>query len=308
MNLRQVTRAVRTATLLLSCVPLGSCALDDPVELPPFSLSQGGVTPLAGAASPEEHYEEAYGWLTKLHLNVRRSLDAQPPDYFSASYDLDRIIRKLQTMEGLLAPDPASQLREHIASYRRLLQTTESRRGGTGILADLDRLEREVRTGFSPARVQIVVSSGNAVASAPEPEEPAESLPPPMDESAAPEEPYPLPEPDEPKKAPSASPAWLLYKAWEQVHRDLLDAYRGGTETEQPYSRVLEVLRLLIQDSADSPDRATTLELCRKAYEAAHRKTEGFRRLPQGVSKENILAELETLPRILRVELDPDRK
>ena len=53
--------------------------------------------------------------------------------------------------------------------------------------------------------------------------------------------------------------------------------------------------------------KRATLQICVKAYEAAHDKTKGFTVLPKDVTLENIASELDTIAGVIRSNYDPDK-
>lgn len=286
--------AVAAALLLL----LAACASDETAELPPFSIGGKGISAMTDARTPSERYEEAYSWLTKLHLNVRRSLETSPTNAFSASADLREIIEKLRTMQSLTAEPAVAALESYIARYVRILEAVEAGRGSGALVSDLNRWEQEIRTKYHLSEVQIVPPAAREPGTVPGVKTPGEDrLPtPPGGE-----------DPSKPGEAPaSGAPFWVLYKAWEQVHADLAAAYRAKTECVGHCNRAVDLVQRMA--AATPEEQRGTLQICGKAYEAVHTKTKGFTSLPQGLTVENILAELEMISNTVRANFNPDKK
>ena len=274
--------------------------------IPPASIGGDGAKLMDGnARNAVELYDMAYSWLSKHHLNVRYNLRKSPPNYYGAAKNVDRIIVNLKIMKSLTIAPTSEQIGDYIAKYQVALEGLDRKSGGTGILRNLNGYEKQVKIWFATSQVKIRTQIPV------KPEDPGETKKDDPDKLPAPkdEEPVVKPEPkDEPKTEPRdkvTTEFFVLYKAWEAVHQDLVGAYNDQKECVKHYQRVVKIVRDMAAASKKAEDKAT-LGTCAKMYDAVNKKTKGFTFIPDKLKREDIHAELRVISRLIDGEFNPD--
>ena len=100
---------------------------------------------------------------------------------------------------------------------------------------------------------------------------------------------------------------WMFYKAWVQVHADLIAAVGKGEEKpiRVHYARVIQMLNL-IGENVEGKQRSR-LARYRAEYEDAHQRTQGFTRYPQLYPKDEAIKTLNRVGDAVKLNFDPDK-
>lgn len=216
-------------------------------------------------STPAERYAAAYWAFRDGHEIVKRNLGKNT---LAVQTGMQEIIDSLRSMSLLVTEPYASGIKGYIPEYERLRTSFEQGVYTGGTLDTLDRYESEFIRRFSPGAV---ILRG--------PEDRVSSRPPPT-------------RLEDPSFDPvSEVPYWVLYKAWEKLHTDLVKAYtEGEAGVEKIYGRLESVLCLL-KERLKAQDRQL-LQIYINEYKRIYNSTEGFKVLHEGVTKQDILREL----------------
>ncbi|MHC4605383.1 MAG: hypothetical protein ACYTAF_00415 [Planctomycetota bacterium] len=306
---------MKFSRIIVILIAAAAASCSNGFEIPPVSFTGGNPGLAQGGKTTMEQYDQALAWLTKQHLYARKALELTPPNFYSASKEIRGILKNLQKMQALTAEPTATDIGEYIARYSKLLEAVERHTAGQTTIDRLTRYEREIKSRFSTGQVPILVEvpregtkpKKDGKKATKKEDEDADALPPPEEERAGDDA-----EPEKPvEKAPKQKdtgdlPFWVLYKSWQQVHADLVSAYGANRECGRHYERVTRVVEMLAAAAEEGESRDTLL-LCGRSYGAVHKKTEGFTSLPEKLTRENILAQLEQVADIIRSYFDPDK-
>lgn len=100
---------------------------------------------------------------------------------------------------------------------------------------------------------------------------------------------------------------WMFYKAWVQVHDDLITAVGKGEEKpiRVHYTRVIQLLKL-IEENVEGKQRSR-LARYRAEYEDAYQRTRGFTQYPQLYPKDEAIKTLNRAAVAIKQNFDPDK-
>jgi len=276
--------------LALLAAGCGDSAPDIP-DMPPISVSSGGVSLMSEARTPREAYELAYGRLNSYHTKVRNWLYANPPNDYAIERTMIQIAESVETMHAVALEPKKSELVPLARWYREMSKGPW--RGS--FESELRRYERLLKGGFASSDVDVIAEFPDK-----KPPTAGGTDPKPPDDPKDKPKPPPTPPPS------SDTPVWMLYNAWKQSHADLVEAYGKKGDCARAYQRVRESMAAL---KARLPeDRRKKLDLCDAIYQQQWDETKSYTAPPPGGKEEDVVRGLTYVGAEMEREYNPDKK
>lgn len=281
-------------------------------DVPTLEVGGGGARFLNGQPRDVvDAYVMAYSNLSPSHLRVRLNLEPRGRNMVGARAAMERIIDGLETMRALVTPEGREAFEPYVARYREWLRDLERETWGGSFLNEFEAAEREVKSKFRVDKVELaqpVAEAPPAPAPAPEratavPAMPADKVEVPPS-AAGPRKPAgekaPAAAEAPPRSAAPGSPelARIYFKAYDRAHDDLVEAYKAKKDCSVPYKDLADALRLL-KDQVTG-ERATTVQVYSDYYAGIHKRTDGFKVLPEKTTEKDVVDELNVAARVLR--------
>lgn len=267
-------------------------------ELPTIKIGSSGVSTSQDKGTPVERYENAYNRLKKEHLTVRQNLYSNTLAIKSA---LDSILQNLNIMKSLTVEPYSSGIQEYIEKYKELYPDFVNNRISSMTLSKFEKYENDVYSKFYPTNVDILVepisqhTKPNNQVTNNNPTTPVKN-----GNNTTP------PNTTDPKEHPTDTPFWIIYKAWEQAHNDLINAYTTKKGSyKKLYDRLKESLALL-KKRLPQHEQAK-LQIYINEYERIYNATSELTALHKGSTENDILSELKTVGSVISQTYNPDK-
>lgn len=255
------------------------------------SISVGGSPSPAG--TPEAAYRAAYDLYLGAHrMLINNLFKTHPPNFEGAQHAAERCAYELSRMQSLLAEPQRAQIGAVIAKYQNASRRL-SRRSDIGTDAQVSDWEHVIRRDFVFHRVTLLE------AGAPVSPQPQSSV----SAAASPSSPSPIAPPPPTQPPAKAAPDWLYFSAWEQLQAELRAKWSSGENCGPTFDRLIDTLERY--QAALGGNRAVKLGAYIDAYRAAHQATSGFRELPPGGTREDVLNDLKAIESALRLYCKP---
>jgi hypothetical protein len=257
---------------------------------------------LGGTPSPTGTSEGAYREAYDLYLGAHRMLmnnlfKTHPPNFAGAQHSAERCVYELLRMQSLLTEPQRGEIGAIVAKYQNAAKRL-SGRASIGTDAQVSDWEHVVRRDFVFHKVTLASSAPPPPGPDPGPGPgPAPASPPPVAQP-------PTPAPPPPSKG--SAPQWLYFSAWEQLHAQLRAKWTAGEDCGPTFDRLIDTLERYRAVLAG--DRGVKLETYIDSYRAAHKATSGFRQLPPGGTREDVLNDIKALESALRLYCTPQDK
>ncbi len=280
--------------LLFALPAFAACGGVPDLTIPPLAVGTSGTRLMTGdARNPGEAYDNAFGSMTKLHLQIHEGL-RPPANRIAIRSGLDDIINNLLTMQALVIEEQRDRFNAILKDYREWRALAEN--GQTNGLGNaMTRGERDIRSTLGPSKVTLIAElpgAGTVARKVPEKVEPARTEPKHV----------------EPAKVEPVTPAkdvshWMIYAAWRTSHADLVEAVTKKGEWQKQFGRVLECVAAM--KSRVSEEGANTLQVYANQYKMIQKK------LADGGSEakdEFILKDLGVVSSLIENGFNPDKK
>ena len=315
---------MKTVYMLAALIPLiSSCKDVTSSELPEikpikFNLSTLGGGNKQGKSPVANRYEDAYYALKSELLFLRQNLNGNS---LAVKSSMEGILKYLEILKLLTAEPSSIAIQDYIEKYRIIYPAAISGRIDGSTMKKLENYENRVISQFAPSRVEMLT-------------ELPKSLPRGTTDTninIADDQPFipdsPLKENAEqsdtadkttsngvttPNKkeeqdvADSETPFWILYKAFEQAHNDLISAYgTKSSTTVKSYGKLREILLLMKQRLPQKEHIRIKAYL--DEYERIYTATAGFTNIPDSSSEKEILEELKRVGTAVLKQYNPEQ-
>lgn len=254
----------------------------------------GGSEPDPNPKSVDEGYAGQYNKFMMRHRKLQEALFSSgmnEPNFVIAREWARDCVDALGAMQKMLAEPQATELGGILENYRGVYDGVARNRNPVSSF-QLDNWSREVRR-YSPGSVTL-----KAV------------LPPTVDGSVPPTPPQPHPQP-QPTPTPTPIPGgkvpdWLSFKAWDSLHAELEDKWNKAEDCKFTYERLVEVLQLM--QASVPKEKLSRLVTYTDYYQKLFEDTKGFKEVPRGATKQNVLDDLKAVSSGMRLYFNPERR
>jgi hypothetical protein len=264
----------------------------------------GGADPDPNPSTIDEGYRQQYD---KYVLRNKRLYDSlfqsgmNEPNFMAARDFARDCVDALGAMQKMLAEPQATQLAAVLDNYRRLYDGLASNHNIV-TSQQLDSWSKEVRN-FSPSKVTLVNSIPPTVNNNPPPQQ----NPPVVKNNPPPQNPNPNPVNPPPQMTNGGkTPDWVAYMAWERLHTELEDKWTKAEDCKPTYERLMDVMQLM-QNNVPK-EKLSRLITYTDYYQRLYEDTRGFKEVPKGANKQNVLDDLHAVASGMKLYFNPDRK
>lgn len=260
-----------------------------------LGCSEGGIAPVrigdgvkVGAGDgrdPVDAYSNLHSNFTAICVRFKQAMYLiNPPNFSAGAAYANDLTYTLQKMQKLLKEPYASNLQPHIEWFARL--AVECDRGNpTATSTAFESQETAVRKRFNPSNVEVV-----------------EQFPGEPPQTANKGQPQPQPQP-QPRQADT--PAWVLFTAWDKLHKDLETQWSEGKDCTTTFDRLIETLDMLA--ARLSKEKQVKLVTYRDFYKTIESDTKGFKEVPKGGTRQDVSNSLNAVGTNIRAHCDPEQ-